>query len=183
MLNSFQFGGQTYQPSGVQQTLKGSPAESAPNSFTGYAAVAQKNGVVFACMLARMQVFGQIRFAFQRLRGGRPSDLFSTPELDLLHKPYDGGTTQDLLSRFLQDADLTGNGYLYRDGTELLRLRPDWVYLVLEKSNVGTLRKQAYVFDEDEPPRLRPGRGGALRPHPRSVGAVPGNVVADTGSA
>lgn len=153
-LNSFQYQGHTYGLSGygVQQTLKGSPVESVQHSFTGYASVQRSNGVIFACMLARQQVFAGVRFAYQRLRNGRPSGLFSTPDLAILSEPYLGGTTQDLLTRQIQDADLAGNGYLVKSEGELIRLRPDWVTLMLARNpQTGTLKKWAYLFDEDGP--------------------------------
>jgi phage portal protein BeeE len=138
---SYGYGGLT---PGVQQTLGGGKAtEMAPNHFVGLAAHAYaSNGVVFACMLVRQLLFSTIRFQWQRLRGGKPSSTFATPDLQVLETPWPGGTTQDLLSRMLQDADLAGNTYwtlqtsLALLGTtnptrEFVRLRPDWTGMVV----------------------------------------------------
>jgi phage portal protein BeeE len=43
-----------------------------------------------------------------------------------------GGTTQDLLLRVIQDADLAGNSYWVLTDGEMVRLRPDWVWVVME---------------------------------------------------
>lgn len=135
MLNTFYYEGNPYYLTGqsVHQTIKGHPAESIANSLEAYAQQAMNvNGAVFACMATRMYVFSAIRFQFQRLKKGRPGDLFSTAALQLLDRPWPGGTTQDLLIRMIQDADLCGNSYWVRQEDELVHLRPDWVSILLE---------------------------------------------------
>ena len=123
----------------VTQTLTGEPAEEVPATFPGLARSAYKaNGIVFACMLARAAVFSAARFRWQRMRNGVPSDTFGTPALDLLDRPWVGGTTQDLLARMVQDVDLAGNAFFTRQESiagrdELVRLRPDWVDIVVAK--------------------------------------------------
>jgi len=89
------------------------------------------NGVVFACMYARMLHFTEARFQFRQLRNGRPGDLFGTPALAPLETPWANGTTGDLLARMIQDVDLAGNSYVVRQGKFLSRLRPDWVSILL----------------------------------------------------
>ncbi|MGE2733840.1 phage portal protein [Mycolicibacterium vaccae] len=140
-LNSFYTGGEAYayglNNSGIQQTLAGRTTEQAPNNFTGLATHAyQANGVIFACMLVRMLVFSSVRFRWQRLRDGKPSDTFGNPDLQLLERPWIGGTTQDLLVRMIQCADLAGNAYVSRQGDELVLLRPDWVDIALEPRDI-----------------------------------------------
>jgi phage portal protein BeeE len=82
-----------------------------------------------------------VRFRYQRLRDGKPSDMFGTLDLRMLETPAPGETTQDLLSRMIQDSDLAGNAYnvldtpltrLGGDSTtkNVLRLRPDWIDIV-----------------------------------------------------
>lgn len=127
-LATMAFQGNTYPLGGVTQTLSGQPAEVANGQFvsqvhSAYAA----NGVVFACMLARQLAFSSVRFRWQRMRDGAGADMFGTPALGLLEAPWEGGTTQDMLSRFIQDADLAGNAYWTKQDGELVRLRPDWV--------------------------------------------------------
>lgn len=138
---------------GVSQTIAGDPAERAPNDLTGYAMQAYaSNGPVFALMAVRMLVFSAVRFQFQRLNGGRPSGLFGDQSLSLLETPWTGGTTQDLLARMMLDVDLAGNAYWAHVGGELVRLRPDWVEIVLapRRFRNGTLgyQKLGYVYTE-----------------------------------
>lgn len=142
MYNSFTFGGIGYGipvTTGVQQTLAGGRGvEMAPNNFVGLATQAYAaNGVVFACMLVRQLVFSSIRFRWQRIRDGKPSDTFGSAELASLERPWVGGTTQDMLSRMIQDADLAGNSYWTRIDDEWVRLRPDWVDVVVEERFVN----------------------------------------------
>lgn len=140
MLNQFQFGGYSYQ-AGLQQTLAGTDTERPSNNFVGLASGAYAaNGVVFACMLVRQLVFSSPRFRWQALRDGKPSSTFGTADLSLLERPWPGGTTQDLLGRMIQDADLAGNSYWVRQGNELVRLRPDWVEIVGQKRYMNTDR-------------------------------------------
>lgn len=170
MLNQFSFNGVGYGygglSGGVQQTLKGPATEMAPNTFKGLASQAYAaNGVVFACMLVRMLVFSSVRFRWQSIVNGKPSDMFGTPELAALERPWVGGTTQDLLVRTIQDADLAGNAYWFRDtslarvgtvdpGGEMVRLRPDWIDVVVEERQLADgrgqigWRKLGYVYTE-----------------------------------
>lgn len=102
-----------------------------------------------------MAVFSTIRFAWQRIHRSGPSELFGTAALAPLEEPWPGGTTQDLLSSALLDVDLAGNAYVARVGPELVRLRPDWVGVVVEprgneRRHVG-YRKVGYVYWEGGP--------------------------------
>src|SRR5215213_10647622 len=155
--NSFTFNGITYGygglSPGIQQTLAGSATEMAPNNFIGLANQAYAaNGVVFSCMMVRQLVFSSVRFRWQRLRDGKPSDTFGNRDLRVLERPWVGGTTQDLLSRMIQDADLAGNSYWTRQGDEFVRLRPDWIDVVVEEHQLrdgrGQIgwRKAGYVY-------------------------------------
>lgn len=140
MASQFSFNGFSYGMTGtpmVQQTLAGRATVMAPNNFVGLATQAyEANGVVFACMLVRQMLFSTIRFQWQRIRDGKPSDTFGTPALKLLESPWSGGTTQDLLSRMIQYADLGGNAYVANVADprkELVCMRPDWVDVVVEE--------------------------------------------------
>jgi phage portal protein BeeE len=104
--------------------------------------VYKRNGPVFALMAVRSLVFTEAAFKFQKLRKGRPGDLYGDPRLALLEEPWTGGTTGDLLARMIQDADLAGNGFVARrdrvdsetfeiTGEYLRRLRPDWVTIIM----------------------------------------------------
>jgi phage portal protein BeeE len=94
------------------------------------------NGPVFALVVARLQVFSQARFQWTRFEGGKPGDLFGSPELKVLERPWAGGTTADLLARMEVDVSLAGNCYVRRitrprQPARLLRLRPEWVIVAL----------------------------------------------------
>jgi phage portal protein BeeE len=118
---------------GMTQTQPGQAAEKAPTDLPGYATLFATNPVIWACMVARMSVFSAPRFIWQRLNNGTPSEMFGTQDLRLLETPWQGGTTQDLLNRVLQDADLAGNSYWTAQDNEAVRMRPDWVQIVLER--------------------------------------------------
>lgn len=99
--------------------------------------VAKTNGPVFALMLARLQVFSQARFQWTRFVRGEPGDLFGSPELSVLERPWPGGTTADLLARMEMDVTSAGNCYIRRvrrratGEDRLVRLRPDWVRILM----------------------------------------------------
>lgn len=125
----FSFDGHQYF--GYQTTS--SNTESIDNDFVGYVNGAYKsNGIVFACNVARMRVFSQARFIYQKMNDGRPGDLFHNEALAALDTPWPTGTTGDLLSRAIQDADLGGNHYALKESEKRIRrLRPDWVDVLL----------------------------------------------------
>ena len=116
--------------------------ERVENDFEGYVNGAYKsNGVVFACIDRRQQVFSQALFQFQR-RGG---DMFGSPELGLLEEPWPNGTTGELLAHMEYDASLAGQFYCTTvdeagrigrnatsQGRRISRMRPDWTTLVID---------------------------------------------------
>ncbi len=127
----FNYNNNNYFVSSMNQTMLGN-REEISSTFAGLAAQALKsNSVVFACMEARRSHFAEASFLWRARVNGRPGDLFSTPELDILRNPWPGGTTGKLLSRMIQDVDIAGNCYIVREGATLARLRPDWVMIVL----------------------------------------------------
>ena len=109
--------------------------EGIGSDFVGLVQGAYKsNGVVFACELTRMALFSEARFQFRYMNNGRPGDLFGNRDLRILEKPWPQGTTGDLLTRMLVDADFGGSAYVARRNERpdrLMRMRPDWVVLVL----------------------------------------------------
>ena len=148
LYNQFAFNGIGYGfggplTTGVQQTLAGQTTEMAPSNFVGLATHAYAaNGPVFACMLVRLLVLSTIRFQWQRIRQGKPSDMYGTPDLGLLEKPWPGGTTQDLLTRTFIYSDLAGNSYTARIDGELVLMRPDWVDVIVEERQMADGRGQ-----------------------------------------
>lgn len=174
MVGLFMQSGMGYQTPSLVQTLAGTGTERPAPNFHGLATQAYaSNGVVFACMLVRQLVFSSVRFQFQAFLKGKPSETFGDQALAILERPWPGGTTQDLLSRMLQDADLAGNSYWYAEtplarlGTndpnrEMVRLRPDWVVIVGERrmprTRTGGSRggqvgwtKRGYIYTENGP--------------------------------
>ncbi len=142
--------------------------EKIENDFECYVTHAYKaNGIVFACMLARQLVFSEARFQWREFRKGRPGNLFGSDELALLENPWPGGTTGELLARMEQDASLAGNCYLTTaddrgrvgrsatgPGRRIVRLRPDWVTLVLESASENYYDADARVVGLIYEPRL-----------------------------
>lgn len=131
----FNFNGNGYPFSPGGGTLTGT-REEIGSDFLGVAQGAYRsNGVVFACMLVRQMLFSEARMQYRRIRKGRPGDLFSTADLDLLQRPWKNGTTGGLLSRMIQDADLAGNFFATPRGVgankRIKRMRPDWVTIVM----------------------------------------------------
>lgn len=114
------------------ETWTKDPIERVGQHMEAYARqLYEDNGLVFALVGVRMLAFSLVRFSFQSMRNNKPGKLFGTPELAILEKPWTGGTTQDLLLRMMQDADIAGNAYITRAGPLLVRLRPDWVQIIL----------------------------------------------------
>lgn len=112
------------------------------------ARIYKTNGVVFACLVARMRAFSEARFQFQAVQNGTVGDLFGKTDLEVLEHPWPNGTTGDLLARAIQDVDLFGNFYCVREGNRLRRLRPDWVDIVLTEAPALAVKSDvaAYVY-------------------------------------
>lgn len=115
------------------------------------------NGVVFACIAARMALFSEARFQFQSTID---KHLFGTTDLELLEYPWPNATTGELLARMEQDASTAGNSYIRKavpqDGSDalLVQMRPDCVTIVSEEKpdDMGRIYKQPIGYAED----LRP---------------------------
>lgn len=129
IIDLLSYAGTTYPL--LHQSLT-TPKEEIGGDYAGLVQGAYKaNPVVFACMESRREIFSEIRFQFRQMRNGRPGDLFGTAELGVLEVPWPNGTTGELLSRMIQDADLAGNAYFARVGDQLQRLAPPWVRIML----------------------------------------------------
>lgn len=172
----FAYNGISYTPnqlSGLTGTYGQVPHEDIACEFESYCQAAYAaNGVIFAVMLARKLAFSAVRFQWQRINKGRPSEMFGSASLAVLEQPWVGGTTQDLLARVIDDADLAGNSYWIDAAqveradrlegvrvpgpqAELVRLRPDWVQVVLEPRRIrgGQVgwRRSGLVYFEGGP--------------------------------
>lgn len=127
----YSFNGNSYVAQA--QSWNTSKVEEIGHEFTQLVNAAYKrNGIVFACVLARALVFSDIRFKFRTLSD---KSLYGTDALLPLERPALNQTTGELLFRAEQDVSLAGNwfGYKRPDGT-VKRLRPDWVDIVLGSS-------------------------------------------------
>jgi phage portal protein BeeE len=152
----------------LEQTLGGGKVEPIGNSLSAYTGYGYAgNSVVFSVMAVRQLVFSSVRFTWQRMRNGSPSDTFGSSALALLERPSPGVTTQDYLLRLLAHADLAGNAYSYLDTPltrlggddttkSLVQLRPDWMEIVASprmrqiqgsSGQVGW-QKMGYVYTE-----------------------------------
>jgi len=152
LLNSFVYEGNSYSynPLGIQQSLDGSPVETIANSLQEYAQKCYAaNGVIFSLMAVRQLVFSAISFQYLNKVSG---ELFGNTDLKLLEEPWVGGTTQTLLGEIIQDADLVGNYYGTKIEDEVVRLRPDWVNILLEprmlRGGIVGYRKAGYRYTE-----------------------------------
>jgi hypothetical protein len=96
-----------------------------------FSALYKTNGIVFACMAARQRVFSQITFRFAALNNGKIGKLFGGPEIDILSRPWPSGTTGDLASRAIQDADTKGAFYGVRAGDRIYRRDPTKMSVIL----------------------------------------------------
>lgn len=131
LLDYFVHNGNTY-PFGLNQTLTGSE-EKIENSFQGYVnGIYKRHGPIASCMVARRHVFSQLRYLHQKMVDGRPQELYHSPNLTGLERPWRGGVTSDLNSRMIDHADLAGNSYVTRTRRgDAKILRPDWVTILI----------------------------------------------------
>lgn len=125
-----------YTPDPSPGNLFGTSTWSNPNNerilpeYRNALVAYQNSGVVFGVILARLSLFTEAEFKFQRLVD---KSLFGTTDLTILEEPWPGATTGDLLARMEQDASLAGNAFVRRvDSTRLERLRPEWVTIISE---------------------------------------------------
>lgn len=144
----------------VQYTWGNSPVEAVGPDFGSYVeGIYKANGVVAAVEYVRLAVFTEARFQYQRFENGRPGDLFGDQSLSRIERPWTGGTTGDLLARMIVDADFCGNAYVVDIEGEFVRLRPDWVEILLEPRMVGGMqvgvRRAGYAYYEGGPQQRR----------------------------
>jgi len=108
--------------------------ESESSFLDMVAATYKTNGIVFACIQARMLPFSEVRFQVQSIVDGRPGKLRNDPSLNILDRPWPNGTTGELLARMEQDVSLAGNFFATWVGEgadrRIRRLRPDWVSIL-----------------------------------------------------
>lgn len=149
--------------------------ERIENDFEGYVAgIYKRSGPAFSCIRARMMVFSQAEFSWMNRR---TRELTVTPELEILDFPWPGGVTVDLLAKMEVDVSLAGNSYVTITddrqrfgraatglGRRLVRMRPDWVTIVIHSASGDPFGLDAKVVGYlYEPPA---GSGGIPRAEP-----------------
>lgn len=116
---------QTY----YQQTYGTPFTENVLSTFQSYASQAYGgNAVVFGLIDVRAKLLSEATFKFQDLTTKK---LYGNTDLLLLEEPWPNGTTGELIIRMEQDGSLAGNAFIRKDPDRLVRLRPDWVSIVL----------------------------------------------------
>lgn len=122
--------------------------ERVENNFEGYVQAAYKaDGIIFACIVARMRIFAQGRFGWREDKeDGTLGDLFTTvQQRRLLRRPAPAFTLGNLLSQMEVDVSLAGNYYATTvdnrgrwgksatgPGRRIVRMRPDWVWIIID---------------------------------------------------
>jgi phage portal protein BeeE len=129
----FTYGNTTYPfGTGLSQSLAGNRAAEIANTLPGYRAALQACPPAFAAQMVRALVLSQARFTFRNPPWHRatPRRTFGNPDLGLLERPWENGTTGELVSRMEWHAGLAGNAFAYRQPGRLRLLRPDWTAII-----------------------------------------------------
>lgn len=156
-------------PSFIEQAFKASPP-------------------VFAAIRFRMAVLSEARFQWRVFTKGRPGELFGSPELALLEKPWPNGTTGDLLARMEVTASLAGNYFATvaddrgrlgtrsaRGNRRIVHMRPDWVSMVIDSASGDPNALDARVVGFLYEPITVAGTGGGVKAP--AVTLMPDEVV------
>ena len=151
-----------YMYSGAYQVSASDPSgrykEGVPAGIVRHARDAyESNGVVFACIAARMALFSEARFQFQSTVDRH---LFGTTDLAMLEYPWPNATAGELLARLEQDVSVAGNSYIRKvnpaDGSDplLVQMRPDCVTIISEErfDDAGRVYKVPVGYAEDLAP-------------------------------
>src|SRR5690349_8784085 len=117
----------------------------------------EQNGIVFACIAARMALFSEARFQFQSTVDRH---LFGTTDLAMLEYPWPNATAGELLARLEQDVSTAGNSYIRKvtpaDGSDplLVQMRPECVTIISEQraDDAGRIYKVPVGYAEDLTP-------------------------------
>jgi hypothetical protein len=115
------------------------------------------NGIVFACIAARMALFAEAEFTF---RSQIDKHLFGTADLELLEQPWPNATAGELLARMEADVSWAGNSYIRRAqaagdaGPQLVQMRPDCTIIVTEEARdeLGRTFRRPVGYSEDLKP-------------------------------
>jgi phage portal protein BeeE len=123
---------QQYGGLGLTQTLAGHRAAEITQSLPGYMAALRACPPAFAAQMVRALVVSQARFLFRNppYAQRNPRRTFGTSALKVLEKPWQNGTTGELLARMEWHAGLAGNAFVALRGGRLRVLRPDWTAII-----------------------------------------------------
>lgn len=128
-------------------TAFGTTTEAVASDYqSNVSQVFKRNGPIFALIAFRADLFAQVRWSYRQRRNGKPGDIFSTPELDVVNND------PQLNKWMVIDNDLAGNFYGYRDLGGITRLRPDWVQVAYDKPlERWDARIDAFLYYEGGP--------------------------------
>jgi hypothetical protein len=127
-------------------------------------------GPVYTVIDRRASIMGEARPVFQRLDDGKPTDSFSPRRLEIMKKPWRGGSFRQLVAICETDVAACGNSYWIRLGDELVRLEADWVTIVTSEvvvngNRVGyRLEGYAVARPGEAPELLEPDQVAHYRP-------------------
>lgn len=158
------------------ETMAGETTEPIGSDFASFVNRGyHDNGIVFACITARLILFAQARFVLERITDQQRRT--PPPRLAILEEPWPNGSTSELLARIEQDTSLAGNYYLYKAApNRLQRLRPDWVDIVLDgREVIGYLYHPAGRGSGKTPVALRLDEVAHGAPYPDPLRAFRGS--------
>jgi hypothetical protein len=145
-----------------------------PSKYTAYQnqRLMAACGPVYTVLDRRVSVMGEARPTFQGFTKGRPDEMFSGRELDILKVPWPGGTWRHLVAACEADVAAHGNSYWVRTGDQLVRLNPEWVVVSTGSVSMGGVevgeRLLGYVVQPYGRPSetliLEPGQVAHYRP-------------------
>lgn len=128
-------------------------------------------GPVYTVIDRRASVMGEARPVFQRIdASGKPTKFFSPRRLEIMTKPWPGGSFRQLVAICETDVAECGNSYWIRQGNELVRLEADWVTIVTSRVVVNGVevgdRLEGYAVARpgDQPQLLTPEQVAHYRP-------------------
>lgn len=151
-IEMFEFNGLNYGGGLLNQTFAGGKTQEILPNYSSLASQAMRqNGIVWACVVARMMLFGEAVFQYRPLGSITSGDLYGTQALSLIENPWPGADTRKLLNLVDLHAQLDGNGYVYRDpNVPALRVaRPDWMTIVLGSRKPARPDFEAWDIDTE----------------------------------
>jgi phage portal protein BeeE len=122
-----------YQSSGVTQTMAEGRVRQVSASLPGYTQAVRDCPPAFAAQMVRALVLSQVRLSFRNRPSSTltPRRMFGGAGLQIVERPWRGGTTGSLVAQMEWHEGLAGNSFVFRQTSDRLRiLRPDWTAMV-----------------------------------------------------